>query len=242
MEYFTIGVDIAPELLQEDLFVVGNTIGTCARNSNMRSTVPTTFAIATLLHFHAFGQDCPSNLINHSYRNSWKVESLIFTRRGNDSGPPELVDAGFQLYHPKYDRTEVCANRTWPSLDSELCLDANGWNKPVHCNTFNTNAKNEKLPTPDTLWRPCTGRITFGPSFVDEARCKNVTLLDALSGKAGTCYEGYVNVEDKSDQPWTKWRVLNLDEPPYPTRNDTMYSTPTKPFRSITLEVVNAQR
>jgi hypothetical protein len=208
----------------------------------MRSTVPTTFAVATLLHFHTFGQDCPSNLISSSYRNTWKVESVIFTRRGSDSGPPESVNADFRLHHPKYDRAENCANRTWPSLDSELCLDAKNGLKPIQCNTFNMNTKNEKLPTPDTLWRPCTGRITFGPSFADEPRCKNMTLVDALTGKAGSCYEGHIDIEDKSDQPWAKWRVLKLDEPPNPTRNDTADPATMRPFRTIALEVITAQR
>jgi hypothetical protein len=207
----------------------------------MRSTVSTAIATATLLQFHAFGQDCPSNLINSSYRNTWKVDSVTFTRRGNNSSPPESVNADFQLYHPKYDRAEVCANHTRISFDSELCVGKN-WDKPIHCNTFNINSRNEKLPTPDTLWRPCTGRITFGPSFLTETRCQNVTLQDTIAGKDGDCFEGVMNIEDKSDQPWAKWRVLKLDEPPNPTSNDTGDPATSRPFRSITLEVVTAQK
>jgi hypothetical protein len=207
--------------------------------------VLTTLTVASLLCFYANGQHCPSNSISSSYRNTWKVESLMFTRRGNDSSPPESVAVDFRLHHPKYDRVENCANRTVDGyLDTEICLDGKDGLKPIQCNTRNINTKNryDIIPTPDTLWRPCTGRITSGPTFSDLPKCKNITMADVLNENFGSCYEGHYDVEDKSDRPWAKWRVLKLDEPANPTRNDSSASATMKPFRTITLEVVTAQR
>jgi hypothetical protein len=46
--------------------------------------------------------------------------------------------------------------------------------------------------------------------------------------------------KNPSDREWLKWRVVNFDEPPNPTTNAV--SDPSKPFRSLTVEIAVGQR
>jgi hypothetical protein len=185
-----------------------------------------------------FADDINSYQVPTPPTDTWIIEALVINRNQTiGSSQANFVrpfSLSFNFYHAKYGPCESMGLRQYPRRENEQCVDWDYSKYTAFCPTVRYE-NNAELPTRNPLegfWQSCDGR------HWSASPCGNNTdEITLMSNPRCQPYTQYV--EAKEERPWVKWRVVELDESP--SRNTKTADAYSKPFETITIEIVSGQ-
>jgi hypothetical protein len=196
-------------------------------------------AISSLINsVHVFANEINSYQVPTPPTDTWIIEALVFDRNQTvgsaQSAFMRPFNLAFNFYHAKYGPCKSMGFRQYPKRENEQCVDWEYSKYTAFCPTVRYE-NNTELPIRNPLeglWQSCEGR------HWSVSPCGNNTSDFTLMSNP-KCQPFTQRVEAKEERPWVKWRVVELDESSY--RNTKIADGYSKPFESITIEVVSGQ-